>query len=66
MVENYPKMTRSPTSQNNLGGLKMNTPVQFDDKNRPTHEYLRETGMNVVKGMDRNIPEYIPEEVEIW
>ena len=44
----------------------MNTPVQFDDKNRPTHDYLKQTSMNVVRGMDRNIPEDIPEEVEIW
>ena len=44
----------------------MNTTVQFDDKNRPTHDYLQKTSMNVVKGMGRNIPEDIPEEVEIW
>ena len=39
----------------------MNTKVQFDDKNRPTHDYLHKTSMNVVRGMDRNIPEDIPE-----
>lgn len=44
----------------------MNTPVQFDDKNRPTQDYLKQTSINVVRGMDRNIPEDIPEEVEIW
>ena len=44
----------------------MNTPVQFDDKNRPTQDYLKQTSMNVVRGMDRNIPEDIPEGVEIW
>lgn len=44
----------------------MNTPVQFDCKNRPTKEYLRITSKNLVRGMDRNIPEYIPEEIEVW
>ena len=44
----------------------MNTTVQFDDKNRPTHDYLQKTSMNVGRGMDRNIPEDISEEMEIW
>lgn len=39
----------------------MDTPVEFDSKNRPTHSYLSKTSMNVVTGMFRNIPEYIQE-----
>ena len=35
----------------------MNTPVEFDSKNNPTHEYLGKTSENVVNGMKRNIPE---------
>ena len=66
MVENYSKMARSPTSQKQQEVKHMNTTVQFDDKNRPTLDYLNKTSMNVVRGMDRNIPEDIPEEVEIW
>ena len=39
----------------------MDTPVEFDSKNRPTHDYLSKTSMNVVTGMQRNIPEYVKE-----
>lgn len=39
----------------------MDTPVEFDSKNRPTHEYLSSTSINVVTGMQRSIPEYIKE-----
>lgn len=34
----------------------MNTPVEFDSKNNPTKEYLREASKNLVSGMQRNIP----------
>lgn len=42
----------------------MDTPVEFDSKNRPTHEYLSKTSMNAVTGMHRNIPEYLRTEGE--
>ena len=34
----------------------MNTPVEFDSKNNPTKQYLRDTSKNLVSGMKRNIP----------
>lgn len=34
----------------------MDTPVEFDHKNNPTKEYLRQTSKNLVSGMRRNIP----------
>lgn len=37
----------------------MDTPVEFDSKNRPTHDYLYKTSMNVVTGIPRSIPEYL-------
>lgn len=37
----------------------MDTPVEFDSKNRPTHAYLSKTSMNVVTGISRSIPEYL-------
>lgn len=37
----------------------MYTPVEFDSKNRPTHDYLSKTSINVVTGISRNIPEYL-------
>lgn len=37
----------------------MDTPVEFDSKNRPTHSYLVQTSNNVVTGMKRNVPEYV-------
>lgn len=37
----------------------MDTPVEFNSKNRPTHEYLSRTSMNVVTGLHRSIPEYL-------
>lgn len=42
----------------------MDTPVEFDSKNRPTHEYLSKTSMNVVTGIPRSIPEYIQEVIQ--
>lgn len=42
----------------------MDTPVEFDSKNRPTHNYLNKTSNNVVTGMKRNIPEYIDSQGE--
>ena len=42
----------------------MDTPVEFDSKNRPTHEYLSKTSMNVVTGIQRSIPEYIQEGIQ--
>ena len=41
----------------------MDTPVEFNSKNRPTHEYLSKTSINVVTGLQRSIPEYIQKEV---
>lgn len=40
----------------------MNTPVEFDSKNRPTARYLGKTSYNVVTDMFRSIPEYIEKE----
>ena len=42
----------------------MDTPVEFDSKNRPTHDYLSKTSMNVVTEMHRSIPEYLMTEGE--
>lgn len=42
----------------------MDTPVEFDSKNRPTHDYLSKTSMNVIVEMDRRIPEYLRTEGE--
>ena len=46
-------------SPNKEGGIVMDTPVEFDSKNRPTHDYLSKTSMNVVTGIPRSIPEYL-------
>lgn len=43
----------------NLWRYSMNTPVEFNSKNRPTAEYLLNTSKNVVNGMFRNIPDYV-------
>lgn len=37
----------------------MDTPVEFNSKNRPTHDYLSKASMNVVTGISRSIPEYL-------
>ena len=37
----------------------MNTPVEFDSKNRPTARYLGRTSYNVVTGLQRSIPDYV-------
>ena len=42
----------------------MDTPVEFDSKNRPTHDYLSKTSMNVVTEMYRSIPEHLMTEGE--
>lgn len=42
----------------------MDTPVEFDSKNRPTHDYLSKTSNHVVTGMQRSIPEYIDSQGE--
>lgn len=37
-----------------------NTTVEFDSKNRPTHDYLATASMNVVIGtLGRKVPDYI-------
>lgn len=41
----------------------MNTPVEFDSKNRPTARYLGKTSYNVVTDMFRSIPGYIEKEI---
>lgn len=40
-----------------------NTTVEFDSKNRPTHDYLATASMNVVIGtLGRKVPDYITKE----
>nr|DAH62253.1 MAG TPA: hypothetical protein [Caudoviricetes sp.] len=43
----------------------MNTPVEFDSKNRPTARYLGKTSYNVVTDMFRSVPEYIESKGEL-
>lgn len=43
-----------------------NTTVEFDSKNRPTHEYLATASMNVVIGtLGRKVPDYIITKEEV-
>lgn len=44
----------------------MDTPVEFDSKNRPTHSYLRTASRNAVTGMFRSVPEYIEEQGDLY
>lgn len=43
----------------------MNTPVEFDSKNRPTARYLGKASYNVVTDMFRSVPEYIESKGEL-
>lgn len=43
-----------------------NTTVEFDSKNRPTHEHLATASMNVVIGtLGRKVPDYIIHKEEV-